>query len=211
MMVNQNPLCNLLLIKLLPKRLLLRLIYLISLHLVSQNPKKQIGDLLIILVKSRKTKRKPFQKKNGRKRKRNCWLKEKQRIRLDLDYIDRKPKENRYCIFLQPALMNGAELCLRKQVLEHLDSYEVEQWQWKKDPHDILSINFMRKHGQANLFAWMTEQGIQMSETDPPRLEPDAFDPDFVYFLNFHILKMEQQVRKMLLSLLVMVLSILII
>lgn len=30
----------------------------------------------------------------------------------------------------------------------------------------------------------MTEQGIQMSETDPPRLEHDAFDPDFVYFLK---------------------------
>lgn len=71
---------------------------------------------------------------------------------------------------------------IRNRLSEYLDSYDDEKW--VKDPNEILSVNFMCKHGSANLFAWMTEQGIQMSEMDPPRLEHDAFDPDFVYFLK---------------------------
>lgn len=42
----------------------------------------------------------------------------------------------------------------------------------------------MNKHSSAQLFAWVTEQGIGMSEVEPPKLTADSFDPDFVYFFK---------------------------
>lgn len=71
---------------------------------------------------------------------------------------------------------------MRNQLNEFLDTYDDDLW--RPDPHEYLSVNFMNKPGVAHLFVWMVDGAIMMSEVEPPKLEPDAYDRDFAYFVK---------------------------
>lgn len=84
---------------------------------------------------------------------------------------------------LKNNILDFGSYYVRNQLSDYLDAYD--DTRWMKDPNEILSNNFMNKHASACLFAWVNnEEGIQMSEVDPPRIAMDALDPEFVYFLK---------------------------